>query len=244
MIALLKTTSSSRKQMGFTLNKVVPWGRSYQEYLAMFALTDTDLASSLLGCGDGPASFNAELTQRGGNIVSIDPIYQFDAAQIKTRIAETYEIVLEQLRQNQQDYVWETISSVAELGEIRMAAMELFLQDYENGKTNGRYIVGELPVLPFANQQFDIALSSHFLFLYSEHLSAEFHWQALQEMLRVAKEVRIFPLVSLNGKPSPHLAFIQESLNQQGFLTHIRPVAYQFQRGANEMLVITSGEIC
>jgi hypothetical protein len=224
--------------MGFTLNKVVPWGRSYQEYLAMFALSDADLQLRILGCGDGPASFNAELTQRGGKIISIDPIYQFDTVQINNRIAETYEIVLEQLRQNQQDYLWETIPSVDALGQIRMPAMQLFLQDYETGKSNGRYISGELPSLPFANGQFDLALSSHFLFLYSEHLAAEFHLQALQEMLRVAREVRVFPLLTLKGQTSPYLKPILESLKNQGVCYEIRRVAYQFQRGANEMLVI------
>lgn len=230
--------------MGFTLNKVVPWGRSYQEYLAMFALSDADLQLRILGCGDGPASFNAELTQRGGNIISIDPIYQFDTAQINNRIAETYAIVLEQLRQNQQDYLWETIPSVENLGEIRMAAMQLFLQDYETGKNSGRYLAGELPSLPFANAQFDLALSSHFLFLYSEHLSAEFHLQALQEMLRVATEVRVFPLVTLTGKGSPHLEFVLKALKNQGFQTQIQQVAYQFQRGANEMLIIKAEALC
>jgi SAM-dependent methyltransferase len=210
----------------------------------MFALSDADLQLRILGCGDGPASFNAELTQRGGNIISIDPIYQFDTAQINSRIEETYAIVLEQLRQNQQDYLWETIPSVEKLGEIRMAAMKLFLQDYDSGKNDGRYIAGELPFLPFENAQFDLALSSHFLFLYSEHLSAEFHLQALQEMLRVATEVRVFPLVTLNGKTSPHLEFILEALKNQGFSTRIRQVAYQFQRGANQMLVISSEVKC
>ncbi len=230
--------------MRFTLNKVVPWGRSYQEYLAMFALSDADLQLRILGCGDGPASFNAEHTQRGGNIISIDPIYQFDTAQINNRIAETYEIVLEQLRQNQQDYLWDTIPSVEKLGEIRMTAMQLFLQDYETGKNSGRYLAGELPELPFANVQFDLALSSHFLFLYSEHLSAEFHLQALQEMLRVANEVRVFPLVTLTGKTSPYLEFILKALKNQGFSTQIQQVTYQFQRGANEMLIIKAEALC
>ena len=29
--------------MGFTLDKVVPWGRSYDEYISMFGLTEDDL---------------------------------------------------------------------------------------------------------------------------------------------------------------------------------------------------------
>ena len=35
------------------------------------------------GCADGPASFNAELSGRGGRVVSCDPLYRFDAAQIR-----------------------------------------------------------------------------------------------------------------------------------------------------------------
>jgi len=224
--------------MGFTLDKVVPWGRSYDEYLAMFALTKTDLTRHILGCGDGPAGFNAELTRRGGRIVSVDPIYAFDATQIKKRISETREKVLTQLRNNHNDYIWDAIASIEELERVRMAAMDTFLADYDNGKRKGRYIDGELPTLPFVSGVFDLALSSHFLFLYSMHLSAEFHLQALREMLRVAREVRIFPLITLDGMPSPHLGFVTESLSKQGYRIEIKPVLYEFQRGGNEILVV------
>lgn len=73
----------------FTLDQAVPWGRSFDEYRRMFALTDADFALSILGCGDGPASFNAEATRRGGRVVSCDPIYRWGAAEIGERIATT-----------------------------------------------------------------------------------------------------------------------------------------------------------
>ena len=151
--------------MGFTLDKVVPWGRSFEEYINLFDLAETDLQRRILGCGDGPAGFNAELTKRGGNVVSIDPIYAFDAAQVKNRVAKTYDTVMAQMRKNQNDYVWCAISSVEELGRIRMSAMDDFLSDFESGKREGRYVAGELPSLPFESDAFDVALSSHFLFL-------------------------------------------------------------------------------
>ena len=46
------------------LSVVIPWGRSFDEYRRMFVLTGDDLAGTILGCGDGPASFNAEATAR------------------------------------------------------------------------------------------------------------------------------------------------------------------------------------
>jgi len=224
--------------MSFTLEKVVPWGRSYDEYVDMFALIETDLGLRILSCGDGPAAFNAELTKRGGNVVSIDPVYVFDATQIRNRIDETYDTVMAQMQKNQGDYVWESIPTVEQLGRVRMSAMETFLGDFEAGKQNGRYIAGELPILPFEEGQFDIALSSHFLFLYSAHLSAEFHLQALREMLRVAQEVRVFPLLMLDGALSSHLAFVKQELTNDGFRLEVKRVSYEFQRGGNEMLVI------
>lgn len=224
--------------MGFTLDKVVPWGRSYDEYVSMFDLTEAELGLRILGCGDGPAAFNSVLSQRGGHIVSVDPVYAFDEGQIRVRIAETYETVMAQTRQNHSNFIWGVIPSVEQLGSLRMAAMETFLADFELGKLEGRYIDGELPSLPFASGQFDIALSSHFLFLYSAHFSAEFHLQAIQEMLRVSREVRVFPLLTLDGSLSSHLSFVSGHLSCQGFNVQIKNVPYEFQRGGNQMLVI------
>ncbi|MBS0423975.1 MAG: SAM-dependent methyltransferase [Proteobacteria bacterium] len=224
--------------MGFALDQIVPWGRSYCEYMAMFGLTEADQQLRILGCGDGPAAFNAEFTRRTGTIVSIDPIYAFDTNQIQNRIAETYETVMTQMRKNHADYVWTSISSIEELGYVRMSAMSSFLSDYEVGKTQGRYIAGELPLLPFEDSTFDLALSSHLLFLYSVQLQLGFHLQALTEMLRVAHEVRIFPLLTLDGKRSSYLEAVIQSFNNQGFVTEVRRVPYEFQRDGNEMLLI------
>jgi SAM-dependent methyltransferase len=226
--------------MGFTLDRVVPWGRSFEEYVAMFDLSDDDLGRRILGCGDGPAGFNAELTRRGGRVISIDPIYAFSAMQIRQRIDETYQKIMTQLENNRDDYIWSSIASVDELGRIRMSAMEVFLADYAAGKDAGRYVEGELPSLPFDDNAFDIALSSHFLFLYSSQLSAEFHVNALVEMLRVAREVRVFPLLCLDGTPSSYVSEITGVLEGLGFQPEICPVNYEFQRSANAMLRVTS----
>jgi hypothetical protein len=224
--------------MGFTLDTIVPWGRSFEEYLAMFNLSEADLRLRLLGCGDGPAGFNAGRTARSGRVVSCDPLYQYDAAQIRKRIDETCNTVMDQMQRNHADYVWNLIPSVPELGRIRMAAMDAFLADFETGKQEGRYVTGALPALPFDDAGFDLALSSHFLFLYSDQLSVTFHCRAIVEMLRVAREVRIFPLLTLDGRLSPYLEAVTAFLAAHGFWACRRRVPYEFQRGGNEMLVV------
>jgi ubiquinone/menaquinone biosynthesis C-methylase UbiE len=151
-------------------------------------------------------------------------------------------MVMEQTRRNQHEFVWQTIPSLAELGRLRMSAMQRFLADYEGGKREGRYVEAALPTLPFADQSFDLALSSHFLFLYSEHFSESFHRAAIIEMCRVAQEVRIFPLLALGSRPSPYVDSISKSLSSAGIDLSIETVSYQFQRGGNQMMRLYGGE--
>lgn len=227
--------------MSFQLSQIVPWGRNFQEYVAMFALSADDLRGTILGCGDGPASFNCELTQRGGNAVSVDPLYEYRADEIETRIDETYEEVLLQTKRNRDEFVWTRISSVEELGRIRLAAMREFLADYERGKVQGRYRCGALPALNFADREFTLALSSHLLFLYSQVLDLEFHIAAIREMCRVAGEARIFPLLELGARPSPYVPGVMNHFRNDGYEVEIVRVNYEFQRGGNQMLRIRTG---
>ena len=171
-------------------------------------------------------------------MVSCDPIYQFTAQQIETRIDETYDVVYDQVLQNKQGFIWETIPSPEALGRVRMAAMRAFLSDYRRGRAQGRYLAATLPALSFGRQQFDLALCSHFLFLYTDQLSRAFHRRAVKELCRVAKEVRVFPLLNLGRNVSPYVEDVVQDARQAGLGVEIRRVPYEFQRGGNEMLRI------
>ena len=92
--------------------------------------------------------------------------------------------------------------------------------------------------MPFEAGAFDLALSSHFLFTYSAQFGRDFHLNALLEMARVAREVRIFPLLDLDGEPSAHVAPLCQALEARGFATEVRQVAYEFQKGGDRMLRI------
>jgi hypothetical protein len=204
----------------------------------MFALGDEEFQLRIIGCADGPASFNAEATRGGAKVVSCDPIYRWDSSQIQERISSTYDAMLNQTRQNAQEFVWSSIRSVEELGQVRMAAMQAFLEDFPFGKVDGRYVEAELPTLPFADASFDLGLCSHFLFLYTTQLGEVFHRLAILEMCRVAAEVRIFPLLALGGRRSPHVDEALDYLPALGFEGALVKVPYEFQRGGDHMLRI------
>ena len=61
----------------YTLQSIVPWGRTLGEYRAMFLLSKEELKQKILGCADGSASFNVEVRALGGDVISIDPTYAF-----------------------------------------------------------------------------------------------------------------------------------------------------------------------
>jgi hypothetical protein len=225
--------------MAMQLDRVVPFGRSLDEYIKMFNLTAADAQKTILSVGDGPASFNAEGTKLGYSIKSIDPLYVFDSEQIRDRFYAVIDTIIEQIEHTPEDWVWTYHHSPDGLRNHREQVTQRFCEDYENGKAQGRYEVGEMPQLKYPDQAYELGLSSHFLFLYSEQLDEKFHFDSICEMLRVCQEVRIFPLLTLMLERSPHLDSIIDQLKEKGYICEIQKVSYELQRGGNEMLKIT-----
>ena len=62
--------------MNFHYEDIVPWGRSFDEYLGMFNLSEDDLARDIVDVGGGPASFNSLMKQRSTPII-VDNLLPF-----------------------------------------------------------------------------------------------------------------------------------------------------------------------
>ena len=220
------------------LEKVVPFGRSMDEYKSMFLLSDDDLDKGIIGVGDGPASFNAEMSALGKSVISIDPMYIFSAKEIEKQFYLVVDNIIAQVKATPDDWVWSYHKSPDHLRKNRISALERFIADYEKGKDECRYVVGELPYIDVKGQKFDLALCSHFLFLYSDHFTYEFHRASILGMLSIASEVRIFPLLTLMLKLSPYVHPLIEDLQSRGFMVTLEQATYELQRGGNKMLRI------
>ena len=85
-------------------------------------------------------------------------------------------------------------------------------------------------------------MCSHFLFLYSDRLSVQFHLASIVELLRVASEVRVFPLLDLSARKSPHVDAVVADARINGYRADIVRVDYEFQRGGSDMLRFSRGE--
>ena len=222
----------------FRLEDAVPWGRNRVEYTTFFDLAGLPPHQRILDCAAGPSSFTAEMSRLNHLVVAADPLYRFAKLAIKARIEETRGPIMARVRDAVGRFVWDDYGTPEALEATRLSAMKHFLEDYEEGRAAGRYLDASLPELPFEDAAFDLALCSHFLFLYGEALDLDFHLASALELCRVAREARIFPLLDLEGDRSPHLAPLLDALASRGLAAEVREVGYEFQKGGNQMLVI------
>ena len=68
-------------------------------------------------------------------------------------------------------------------------------------------------------------------------LGLDFHIAAISEMLRVCKEVRIFPLCDLDSNASQLTNDVIGHFSK-AYDVQIRQTGYEFQKNANKLLVI------
>ncbi len=106
----------------------------------------------------------------------------------------------------------------------------------------GRYVAGELPRLPLRDGVADLVLCSHLLFTWSDVLDQDWHRDAILELARVGAEVRIFPVVVQGtGEDVEWLPDLSDELRSLGLTVAQRQVPYEFQVGADRMLVVSQG---
>lgn len=222
------------------IGEVVITARSFEEYRAMFALSPDDLTRKILDCPGGAAGFTSEVNSRGGDVTACDVVYSETTADelAAIAVAET-DRGNEYVRAHSKEYVWKHFSNPGEHRHARQQSVQNFADDIR--RRPERYVGGGLPLLPFAETSFDLVLSSHLLFSYADRFDDAFHVEAIAELMRVARdELRIFPLVPV-GASALHagLDSILGDLNVHGIEGRIVKVDYEFQRGADHMLVCT-----
>ncbi len=221
------------------LKDVVLIGRTFEEYCKMFDL-DNDLLKNetILDVASGVSSFCAEANREGFNVTASDRIYASSPLEIEQRCRQDLDMVVKQLPDIADLYVWSFFKDIQSLKRQREKAYKLFVEDFKSQGT-GRYVPVEYPLTNFRDDQFTVSLVSGFLFLYEDMLDYDFHKRTILEILRVtSKEVRIFPIVNLKGEESSFVEHLVCDRDFERFQMSIKNVDYEFMKNANEMLVI------
>ena len=226
--------------MPLNFENIAITGRIFEEYSAFFDLELEDLKSKkILDCPSGASSFVQTLKQNGIFAKGVDIIYKFTKDEIEKQGIKT----LEKIYQNtswMDAYKMDFYKTKENHKKHREDALKGFLKDYNLDD----YIYCELPNLPFENKEFDLLLSSHLFFVYDDRLDYDFHKNSIVEMLRVSKEVRLFPLVDIQNSKvleeknfSPFVYKIIEELSKD-FKCEIIKTDFEFQVKANYYLKI------
>jgi hypothetical protein len=213
--------------------------RSFDEYRAMFALTDADLRGRVLDCPGGGASFTAAARARGTEAFAVDPVYASPPRELVVRLDPELARGSAWATANAERYVWDHYGDPAAHARLRAESAAVFARDL--AERPGHHVAAALPHLPFPDGAVDLVLSSHLLFTYADRLDTGFHVAALREMARVGAEVRVFPLVDQAGRALPDLlAAVVAELGDAGVQARVQDVPYEFQRGARSMLRLRS----
>ncbi|WHY21541.1 SAM-dependent methyltransferase [Paenibacillus sp. G2S3] len=220
------------------LERIVFIGRTFEEYLQMFNLKEADLVGQrILDCPAGACSFTARSNQLGSDVTAADIAYYYSTDELADKGVQDIVHAMSEMDKVQDNFVWDYFESIADLTQVRNKALNDNIKDQRLAPE--RYVPVVLPDLPFNDEAFDLTLSAHFLFMYSDRLDYDFHLKSVNELMRVTKEeLRIFPLVDLSCKRYAHLDRLIDELVRQGFAVEEMVVPYEFQKGANQMLSI------
>ncbi|HEU4999583.1 MAG TPA: methyltransferase domain-containing protein [Lapillicoccus sp.] len=211
--------------------------RSFAEYLAFFALDPDRLPRRVLDCSAGTSGFVAAARDQGCDAVAVDPAYRLPVEGLErdARAGGTGAAALVTEHRDRFTYDW--YGTPERQRGLRADALDAFLADRRAHP--GRYVAAALPQLPFGDGAFDVALCSHLLFTWAEVYDEAWHVAALREMARVAREVRVFPLLHQGaGEPVAFLPALRRGLAASGLVTRVQKVRYAFQVGGDEMLVV------
>ena len=220
------------------LDTIKFFGRTLADYEQFFHFNADDYRdATILDVAAGSSSFTAEACALGLNVMAVDPVYSRNRAGVEAIARMDFAETMRAVRQDSASFALRGMDGIEALEAQRLRALRRFLADYEMGRAQGRYRHGSLPRLPFPSRSFDSVFCGHFLFLYSGFLGHAFHEAALIELMRVARhEVRLYPLVPLEGVLSFSLEETEALAAQEGFEARRISLDYEIFAGAVEML--------
>jgi len=211
-------------------------GRTYEEYAAFFDLDADDLREKkVLDCPAGASSFVIEARKKAVEAHACDVLYRFEKEEIRLQGLKSIEKIYQDVSWMEENS-FEFYGSIERHKSFRENALKRFCEDYNPIY----YRYAQLPKLPYDDQTFDIVLSSHLLFVYDDRLDIHFHIESIREMLRIGREVRIFPLIDFKNSRaneaknlSPYAYAIAEIFGGE-----IIPVGFEFQKNGGYMMKI------
>jgi len=222
--------------MSLILDDFLITGRTFEEYVAFFDLDAEALrGKKVLDCPGGASSFVAQARDFEIEAHACDMLYRFERDAILEQGLKSIDHIYRDVSW-MEDNNFEFYGSIERHRSFRENALTQFCDDYNPVY----YRYAQLPKLLYDDQTFDIVLSSHLLFVYDDRLDIHFHIESIREMLRIGREVRLFPLIDFKNSRvdeeknlSPYAYAIAEIFGGE-----IIPVDFEFQKNGGYMMRI------
>ena len=149
----------------------------------MFSLSVKELkGKKILDCPAGACSFTALGNKAGLDVTACDIAYYHSIDDLENKGLQDIDHAMEQMERAKNNYVWDYFKDIEALRKNRLNALKDCANDM--GKSSDRYVSVTLPSLPFKDEEFDVLLLAHFLFMYADRLDYQFHISTLNELLR------------------------------------------------------------
>jgi ubiquinone/menaquinone biosynthesis C-methylase UbiE len=229
---------SIQTKLGLQLNHVVLLGRTFEEYRRYFLMNAGHLVGKrVLDVAGGVSSFCAEANQLGIRVTAFDPIYSLSERKIRERSEPDLESVYQSIGRVP-TYRWAFYKNPKYMRVLRERASGIFFSDYKIHPE--RYVAGQLPLLPFADAEFDLTLVSYLLFAYQDRFDYEFHRDSILEIMRVTRgEARIYPTVTFEAQPSEYIPMLQSDPALRRFAFTEIKTEFEFLVNSNSYLKVT-----
>lgn len=199
--------------------------------------------SKIIDVPAGPASFCSEAKALGHRVVAVDPRYSETAHDLLEIGLEDIDYINEKIRATSRQRVWDFYKDPDDLKRKQKSYLKAFIDDFSSEHiSENPYVFASLPNLPFENNTFDYALSGHFLFSFHSQIGYSLTLDSIKELTRIAKEVRIFPLKSNEQSREsefPEMRRLLDDLSLQKINYRIEDSAFEFQKGANQVMTLT-----
>ncbi|HBB52397.1 MAG TPA: hypothetical protein DCZ80_00665 [Legionellales bacterium] len=224
------------------MRKWVLWGHHYFEYQDMFDLPKQPKEKRVLEFACGVTAVNQELTQNNFQVVSCDPGFEADEKKTHQRFLENFDLQIKNIHEHPHRFDLNKYGGLEQLIQKRQEGMQTFFKDYQKGCKEGRYQhLNFKKPLNFENSSFDLVLCANYLFTDLVEQDVDFHVTAIKEMLRLAHDVRIYPLTNYKAQPSQILGPVLLALQLLGYQVSVQEVPFRFVPESKAMLRIQSG---
>lgn len=217
------------------------WIYSLTDYQHIFALPEQGLPKKMLCFPAGISSVNAELYAKGHYMVSGDELYHLSVKDMQNYVQKYLQDKIDYLRNHLNILSPPDEKTVSDVIQAWRHSTQLFLQDYEIGKKEGRYQPIVYDQLSQTNEVFDLLLCADLLFVNQAGESFSTR-ELMEEFCQLASEIRIFPLPPEKNTITNQLGPLMLEFQQRNYGVEVKAVTFPQRSDGHAMLRVWAKE--